>query len=68
MRDQLAAKAAENGRSANTEIVMRLEQSLSAPSPEADDLREFIRAEMEATREALRAELARAVEEILARK
>lgn len=68
MRDQLAEKAAENGRSANTEIVMRLEQSLAASSPEVGDLRELIRTEMEATRKLLKAELARAVEEILAKK
>lgn len=58
MREELAKRAAENGRSANTEIVARLQESL-APDRRLD-------AAM--VREIVREELARAVEEILAKK
>lgn len=41
MRDEIAAKAAENGRSANTEIVLRLQESLSSgDNPELAAIRE----------------------------
>ena len=41
MREELAKRAAENGRSANTEIVTRLQQSLNPDeSPDVAALRE----------------------------
>jgi len=41
MREELAKRAAENGRSANTEIVVRLQQSLNpSESPEVAAIRE----------------------------
>lgn len=58
MREEIAKRAAENGRSANTEIVARLQESLSSDRPlDAATVREIVREE-----------LARAVEEILAKK
>ena len=58
MREELAKRAAENGRSANTGIVARLQESLSPDR----------RLDAAMVREIVREELARAVEEILAKK
>jgi plasmid stability protein len=47
MRDTLNELAARNGRSANAEIVARLERSLSADdSPEIEAIRNCIRTEL----------------------
>lgn len=58
MREELAKRAAENGRSANTEIVTRLQESLSPDR----------RLDAAVVREIVREELAWAMEEILAKK
>lgn len=58
MRDELAARAEENARSTNSEIVLRLQESLS-PDRQLDAA---------VVRQIVREELAKAVEEILAKK
>lgn len=58
MREEFAKRAAENGRSVNAEIVVRLQESLSSDR----------RLDAAMVREIVREDLAGAVEEILTKK